>query len=209
MLDLVAPALDPAQGEILDQAAYKRDFRERDAEVRGHDSWKFERRQHFEEQASPSRDALRRGDWQGALRLMEERRDAHAEAVRRERMRATTFHRVRVVEEPPTPYLQWELHSLRVQAQSGKPIRVVHADKVSALEGAGLLPEVVVLGGKTLYSIAYTAEGVPDGAVRFTDPGLIKGWEHFVRALYAEGEDVVRYVDRCIAHLPPPGLKPE
>ncbi|MGC9540104.1 hypothetical protein [Streptomyces sp. UG1] len=44
--------------------------------------WKLECRQHFEEQGSPSGDAVRRGEWERSLR---------------------------VVEKPVSPYVQWEL----------------------------------------------------------------------------------------------------
>lgn len=64
MLDLQLPALDPARGTRLDDD-YRHDFRRRAAEIRDGSSWKLERLQHFEE-TSPSREALRRGDWAGA-----------------------------------------------------------------------------------------------------------------------------------------------
>ncbi|MFI0780624.1 DUF6879 family protein [Streptomyces sp. NPDC021212] len=113
MRDLQAPALPPEQGERLTRDAYKRDFREREARIRDAASWKLERRQHFEEQGSPSRDALRRGQWEEALRLLEDRRDALRAAAQEDAQHGHTFHRVRVVEPPLTPYMQWELHSHR------------------------------------------------------------------------------------------------
>jgi hypothetical protein len=209
MLDPQTLALDPACGEYLAQEVYKDDFRRRHAEIEGRDSWKFERRQHFEEQRNDSRDALRRGDWDEALRLLEGRRDRLLRLVRAEQARAAPFHRVRVVERPLTPYMQWELHALRVRADCGKSIRVVGAEKVMPLEFSGLMPEVVVLGGRTLYSIRYTDEGVPDGAVRFVEPRLIKHWESYIRELFTGGEDVISYVDREVVPLPAPRMKTE
>jgi hypothetical protein len=202
--DLPPPRLAPDQGERLTRAEYKADFRQRNAETEGHGSWKLERHQHFEEQDHPSRDAFRRGDWPEAVRLLEIRRDELRRAIAEDERRGAVFHRVRVVEEPLTPYVQWELLSLRVRAECGAPIRVVGAERVRAWESGGLLPEVVVLGGRVLYEVLYTAEGVTAGAARFTDPGLIGQWEEFIRALYAGGEDVTSYVDRYVAQLPPP-----
>ncbi|MFJ2554204.1 MULTISPECIES: DUF6879 family protein [unclassified Streptomyces] len=207
MLDLSAPALRREQGVRLVREAYKREFWQRDAAVRDRDSWKLERRQHFEEQGSPSRDALSRGDWTESLRLMEERRERFLADAREDELRNSTFHRVRVVEQPLTPYLQWELHSLRQQAECGMPVRVVGVEHVAASESDGLLPELVILGGDVLFQVLYTESGVPDGAISYTDPGVIGAWESYIKDLYRTGEDVRSYFDREVAHLPPPTTK--
>ncbi|MEV7084580.1 DUF6879 family protein [Streptomyces sp. NPDC093085] len=208
MLDLGAPAaLRREQGVRLSREAYKREFRERDAAIIGRDSWKLERRQHFEEQGSPSRDALSRGEWAESLRLMAERREKLLAVAREDERRRSLFHRVRVVEQPLTPYLQWELHSLRQQAACGMRVRVIGAGAVASSENGGLLPELVVLGGDVLYEVIYTESGVPDGAVRHSDPDIIKGWESYIKYLYRAGEEVTSYFDREVAHLPPPTPK--
>ncbi|MFE3602617.1 DUF6879 family protein [Streptomyces sp. NPDC059096] len=208
MLDLGAPALRREQGVRLSGESYKREFWERDEAIHDRDSWKLERRQHFEEQGSPSRDALSRGDWAESLRLMEERRENLLAAAREDERRNSLFHRVRVVEQPLTPYLQWELHSLRQQAECGMRVRVVGAELVAPSESDGLLPELVVLGGDVLYQVLYTESGVPDGAVRHTDPEVVGVWESYIKYLYRAGEDVTSYFDREVAHLPPPGPAP-
>lgn len=204
MLDLQLPALDPARGTRLDDD-YRHDFRRRAAEIRDGSSWKLERLQHFEE-TSPSREALRRGDWAGALELLEERREQLAATQRERRERGYVFHRVRVVEQPLTPYVRWELHSLALGAEYGTPVRVVDARTVRDLEHNGALPEIVVLGDGTLYLIHYTAAGAFDHATRFTDPRLVAPWEQLIRRLFAEGEDVFPYLAREVAPLPPPEL---
>jgi hypothetical protein len=209
MFDLRAPALPPEQGERLARVVYKRDFRQRDAEVRGRDSWKLERRQYFEEQGSASRDALRRGKWEESLRLLEERRGNLLAAAREDERRGSFFHRVRVVEEPLTPYLQWELHSLRLRAECGERVRTVSAETVAVSESPGLLPEVVILGSRTLYHVLYTDSGVPHGATRYTHPTTVGRWENYISRLYEAGEDVRCYFDREVAHLPPPTTKTE
>lgn len=210
MLDLhTPPALAPTQGVRLAHAAYHQDFRQRDAEIRGRHSWKLERRQHFEELNDPSREALRRGDWDESLRLLEAERPDLLKSGEKDRRHGTVFHRVRVVEEPLTPYIQWELHALRIQAECGRNVRVVAADRVRPLETSGLLPELVVLGGTTMYNVIYTEEGVPDGAVRFTDPDIVRPWESLIQDLHTGGEDITSYVDRVVAPLPPPLLTGE
>lgn len=208
MLDLNAPALDTSQGEHLTQPGYKEDFWQR--RWRGNrDSWKLERRQRFEEsEPSPSREALRQGDWDEAMRLIDAERATHLRNARQDRDRGAAFHRIRVVEEPLTSYVQWELHALLVQAESGSRIRVVNAELIRPIEASGpLLPELVCLGGHTLYEVCYTPEGSgPDGAIRFTDPNVVAPWESFLQALYGVGEDLIAYIDRYVAQLPPPKL---
>ncbi|MEU1801381.1 DUF6879 family protein [Streptomyces sp. NPDC019937] len=209
MPDPLAPVLDPEQGDRLTRPAYKQDFRQREDAIRDGSSWKLERRQHFEEQGGPSRDALRRGDWQEALRLLADRHDDLATAAQEEKRRGYAFHRVRVIEKPLTPYVQWELHSQRQRAEHGQRIRIVPAEQVAASENTGPLPEVVILGGHTLFQVLYTDAGVADGAIRYTDRELVERWETYIKALYDLGEDVISYFDREVAHLDPPKLSAE
>ncbi|MFD3483976.1 DUF6879 family protein [Streptomyces sp. NPDC058665] len=209
MPEVCAPVLLPERGERLVREAYREDFRERSAVLRDADSWKLERRQHFEEQGSPSRDALRRGDWEESLRLMAERADTLAAAARKDERQGHVFHRVRLVEEPLTPYLQWELHSLRQQARFGTRVRVVSAESVAAVERSQPLPELVVLGGRTLFNVLYSEAGHPQGAIRFTEPDVVAEWEHYIKSLYESGEEIASYFERVVARLPAPTSLPE
>ncbi|QLH22046.1 DUF6879 family protein [Streptomyces sp. Rer75] len=207
MRDLQAPALPPDQGERLTRDAYKRDFRECEATIRDAASWKLERRQHFEEQGSPSRDALRRGQWEEALRLLEDRRDALRAAEEEDTQRGHTFHRVRVVETPLTPYMQWELHSHRQRAEYGERIRVTDAVQTASAETAGPLPEIVVLGGSVLFQVLYDDAGCCIGASRHTDHGTVSNWASYLEKLFTAGEDIASYFTREVAPLPPPRLR--
>ncbi|MFF7648252.1 DUF6879 family protein [Streptomyces sp. NPDC007983] len=200
--------LHPSQGDRLAIADYRSDFRLPRGAIRDVDCWKFERQQAFVDKGD-SWDALCQGRWEESLRLLEEKRASLLEGVRQDRESNTVFHRVRVVEEPLTPYLRWELHALRVQAEAGKKIRVVGPGEWSVLEADGPLPEVVVVGGRVLYQVLYNEADVLDGAIRFRDPELIKCWEGFIAELYEGGEDVLSYVERRVAHLPPPRMKAE
>ncbi|MCP9212445.1 DUF6879 family protein [Streptomyces cucumeris] len=198
------PALAPERGERLTRDAYKRDFREREASVRDTASWKLERRQHFEEQGSPSREALRRGAWEEALALLEDRRDTLRTVAEEDARRGHAFHRVRVVDQPLTPYVQWELHSHRQHAEHGERIRVVTTEQVASAEAGGPLPEIVVLGGSTLFQVLYDDTGATIGAIRWTDPDAIKPWARYIEELYGAGEDIASYFDREVTPLQPP-----
>lgn len=204
MPDFTPPSLNPKLGERLVRAEYKYDFRQQRADSRGRDHFKLERIQHFEETDHAGREALRRGNWEEALRLMEERRPALAAAAEADARRDAVFRRVRIVEEPLTPYMQWQLHSLRLRDECGVRVRVVTADRLTEAEVHGRLPELVVIGGRTLYRVLYTDAGVPDGAIRFTDPGTVAEWESYIRQIYQAGEDVQEYFRRQVAHLPAP-----
>lgn len=204
MLDVRAPALPAERGERLRSADYKREFRARDAAIRNGSSWKLERLQHFEEVGNPSREALRRGDWEESLRLLEAGRDNLRRFAADEVARNAVFHRVRVVEEPLTPYLQWEMHSLRIRAEHGERVRVLPAEAVAAAESDGPLPELVLQDDQVLYRVLYTDAGVPDGALRFTDSTVLSAWGTYLREMYAAAEDIGPYVDRVVTSLAPP-----
>ncbi|MFL4907582.1 DUF6879 family protein [Streptomyces sp. MMS24-I2-30] len=204
MLDLPAPELPDEMGKWLTREDYKRDFRERRAAIRDGESWKLERLQHFEETNDDSREALRQGDWPAVLRLFQAERDALVRRARDEAARGAVFHRIRVVEEPLTPYVQWELHWLRLSAECGHSIRVLPAVAVAAAEGDGLLPELNLLDGRVLYRVLYTDAGQPDGAICFSDPSLVGAWLEYLRELYAAAEGVQAYFARAVADLPPP-----
>lgn len=156
MLDLHVPALTPAGGEWLALEEYSRDFDLHYDQVRDRDCWKLERKQFFKESNSRSWDAFRQGDLAEARRLLKDRAPALREAAEEAAARGSVFRRVRVVEQPLTAYVQWELRSLRVRSENGGPVRVVRAEDVGRLERDSPLPELVALGGRVLYQVVYT-----------------------------------------------------
>ncbi|GAA3856070.1 DUF6879 family protein [Streptomyces sedi] len=206
MSDLRAPFLADETGTLLTRSEFRQDFRERRAVVRGADSFKLERLQHFEEVDDPSRDALRRGDWQEALRLFESERESARRAAEEQAARGAVRHRVRVVEQPVTPYVQWELHWLRMRAESGHSVRVLPASEIAFDEAAAgrPLPELVSLGDRTLFRVRYDDRGRPAGAVRFTDRETVRRWGAHLRELFTAAEDVRTFFAREVAHLAPP-----
>jgi hypothetical protein len=205
MSDITRPDLVDASGDRLTLAEYEADFGRYEQQVRNHDSWKLERIQTFDESGDPGFEAFRRGDWAEALRIAESQEPALREQAAADlRDRSSVFRRVRVVEEPLSPYLQWELHVLHVRSRSGSPIRVVSADQVARWETDRPLPELVVLGGRVLYRVLYTDDGVPEGAMRFPDARLAREWEAFISTLFETGEHLESYMERHVMHLPAP-----
>jgi hypothetical protein len=196
--------LDRYVGKRLTVAEYRADFRKIFWAITEYDFWKLERRQTFREPGDDSWEAFDRGDWPKAVQLIDQRREAFQDDARRLTAMGLTSYRVRVVAEPLTPYLQWELYLLRLMGECSDKIRVVGPETVAPWEGSGPVPEVVTLGADVTYEILYTDDGVLDGAVRFTDQELTGQCRDVIRSLYAAGEDVGVYFDRVVAQLPPP-----
>ena len=204
MSEPIADLLKSAAGVRLDQPHYEADFGANLWRTDGADSWKLERMQRYSEVGFPSWEAFMAGDWNRALQLYEEERPNIIAFNREFQRHRSRLYRVRVVVEPITPYVQWEMHCLRLRAECGERIKVVDYATVSALESTGMLPELVSLCGHVLYQTLYDDTQKPDGAIRFADYELVGRYEEFVGSLYGAGEDVESYFSRTIAGLPPP-----
>ena len=164
--------------------------------------WKLERIQDFREPGNPSWVAMAKGDWDDALRLLD---GGHADIRTQEKL-ADGFarKRVRIVEHPVTPYLQWEMYTLRLRHGTEDEIRIVPAEAVSHLEIGRPLPEIVVLGSEALYEILYDETGTLNGARRIDDHDLVIQCGNEIADLFSNGEDLLTYFDREIAPMPPP-----
>lgn len=190
-------------GEYLSLADYQADFSALEWTIAGQESWKLERCQHFREPGFDSWQAFASGDWERSLELNEARRASVAKFQAQASDHGIDLYRVRVVEQPITPYLQWELHGLRLRAECGELIRVVTSDVVREFEDEGMLPELLTLGSLVVYRILYDA-GELAGAVKITDPRVVDRVTGFSRHLYEVGEDMAAFFDRVVAPLPPP-----
>lgn len=191
-------------GDHLSLDDYIADFDER-FEAPADDCWKVERRQTFVEQGSASYDAFARGDWSEALRLIEERKPGLREYHEQLAARGLDVRRVRVVEQPVSPYLVWELNSLRQRRELGELIRVAGGDLVAPHEVDGELPEVVGIDEAVVYQVLYDDEGVATGAIRSTDPNQVAHWRGVFVALFDRSEDLADFFDREVTGLRPPG----
>jgi hypothetical protein len=196
--------LDDSSGERLALRSYRDDYNKRISAAAGSESWKFERQQHFREPGFASWEAFARGDWDRSLELIENERKGLEELARQAADEGLRLLRVRVVEEPIDPYLQWELHLLRIRAEYGEEIRVIGPERISQFEADGPLPELLTIGSDTLYRILYDGDGILDGGVRFTDRVTVTRATAFIESLYEAGEDMGSYFQRKIAWLEPP-----
>ena len=74
------------------------------------------------------------GDRDRALRLLAADRGAVRAEARDNARQGLAIHRVRVVEQPVPPYLQWELNALRMPAEEGSGLRILRAEHVKNRE---------------------------------------------------------------------------
>ena len=198
--------LDRTLGRRLDGPSYLADFNKRFWRIDPEGFWKLERLQSYQEHGFPSWEAFRSGDWDGALRMIDELRPEFERHLARIREAGFGHHRVRVVEEPITPYVQWELHVLQTKDQCGEDVVVVTGDQVQAFEDFEMLPDLVVLGSDAAYDVHYTQDGAPDGATLFTAPAAIAGARTFIQQLHRSGEKLETYFSRRVADLGTPQM---
>ncbi|MFY4721577.1 DUF6879 family protein [Streptomyces sp. LaBMicrA B280] len=189
--------------ERMDRPTYHADFwRVRASGIRQMN--KLERGQEFKERGFASWEAFAAGEWDRALSLVQDKREGYERQFREAAQLGILERRLRVVEFPVTPYVQWELHVLRMRVELGDHIKVLDARKISDIEQERRVPEVVILGEVAMYEVVYDDDGNAAGANRFTDPALIRETSAGFEALYERGDDFHDFFDREIAPLAPP-----
>jgi hypothetical protein len=174
------------RGDRLDADAYAADLARQPVAP----WWALDRRQDRRLPGQPGRAALAAGRWEEAVLLLPPV----------ERFPAARY-RLRVVELPPTPYLQWELYGLRARAAAGEQVTVIDATATVSWEP---LPDLLVVGDNLVYELRYDGSGAPAGAVRHRDPTLVEHCRELIRVLSARGEDLPTFFAREIEPLPPP-----
>lgn len=201
MLDRIADL--PAR--TLGREAYLKDYW---AEYEQIDDvfWKLERAQTFREIGDPSWEAFANGDWRLALELNEADRETAVEMAAKDRRLGIRTRRIRVVETPISPYVQWEMQFFRLLAEAGQELRVLPAEALRAWEHERPAPELALLGDRVLYEVLYDASGTPCGARRIDDRAVIRACRAELAGLFARAEPLMRFFDREIAPLPAPAV---
>ncbi len=164
--------------------------------------WKLETYQSFREPDDSSWRAFDSGDWNQAIRLIDERREEIQEPVKQ--VHGFEMRRVRIVEKPFTPYIQWELYYIRHRAQAGEDIRVIDSDLLPAHGFTYRLPELVILDSMVMYEVLYTPDGTLTGARKIVGRALIESCRRDVESLFIVGRDLLPYLNEERAVLPPP-----
>jgi hypothetical protein len=196
--------LDGAVGQRMALSAYQADFEKIFWAIKEGGFWKLERAQTFKEPDNASWQAFASGQWDEAKRLNEARRPDLISYYHRITKAGFVTRRVRIVEKPITPYLQWELHLLRIRHEYGGLARVVGSEQVRELEQREPLPEIYTLGAEVMYQAIYDDDGILEGAVRYNDRELVQRCRTAIQSLYDLGEDLLGFFEREVAVLGPP-----
>lgn len=191
-------------GELLRLEDYWADFDARFWRTSAAGFWKLERQQTFKEPGDEGWQAFADGRWEDSLRILDARRPEFQSYYRRIADSGFATRRVRVVEEPLAPYLQWELHVLRLRHEYGGLTHVVDANAVATAETSGQLPEIYTLGTEVMYEAVYDVDGVLAAARRWRDPELVASCQSFIESLYQGGEPLDEFFSRVVAPLGPP-----
>lgn len=189
-------------GEALDRPSYHADAAEQKKRLDG-PIWKLERAQAFSEPHDPAWVAFMAGDWVGVHTVFEEDRPAVRSEAAEYAAQGSELRRLRIVERPVTPYLQWEMHFFRILEHEGFPIRTLEATSVHHLERARPLPEVVAYD-RVLYDVSYDDAWRPCGARRIDDIDVVRAVREEIAGLWAKAEPLGTYFEREIASLPAP-----
>jgi hypothetical protein len=195
--------------ESLTLDAYRKDFEFNFWHTGSPGFWKLERGQYFQEPGNVSWEAFAHGDWVTSLKLIESGVPELRQYYSRIAESGFSTRRVRVVEEPITEYLQWELHMLRARDAHGGSVRVVGPKVVAEWETADPLPEIYTLGGEVMYEAVYDETGTLYSARKFTNHELILRCQKLIADIYTRGEPLQSYFDRCVANLPAPQGDPK
>jgi hypothetical protein len=170
---------------------------------------KLERLQHFREPYDAGWRLFAAGRWEESLAQSERERPLVVAEFAEDARLGYASHRVRVVELPITPYLQWEMHQFKIRVECGENLRIVGPEAVARFETGGIVPELIFMGSLAMYEVLYDESGVLAGGRKFTDPELIASCRAEVQALHARGEDFWTFFEREVKPLPPPTVGPE
>lgn len=164
---------------------------------------KIEFGQTFAEPGNPSWEAFDRGDWDQALALMGQRSDEGKQYFEGLAKKEKQALRVRIVEEPFSDYLIWELNVLRYNEQLGEVVRVVSMNDARRLVAPDFLADFVTLDDAVAYRVLYGANGRNVGAERSTNRSSILSVCNAFDCLFDKGEPLGEFFAREIATLKP------
>ncbi len=165
-------------------------------------------RQTFQEPDSPSWRAFAKGNWEEALNLIDatnEETGEYFEGLSQRRVRAK---RLRIVEPPISPYLQWECWVYHRNVKFGEEIRVLPVGAVPERpKHADLLPELVIIDEMMAYEVLYDEDGLNVGAKQIADRAVLRNLRLQFNQLYDGAEDFSTFFGREIQDLPPPAVR--
>lgn len=149
--DLVKARLSPED--------FRREFRDASRRVTGR-VYKLERRQTFQEPGNPSWEAFAAGDMRRALDLIDENRAAQRDFKKIFDDRDAHFYRLRIIEDPLSSYLKWELAHFRLNAEEGEKIYIVNQAMVADLDLRYRLDDYTIFDRSLAFFLNYSDDGL-------------------------------------------------
>jgi hypothetical protein len=135
--------------------------------------FQFERLQTFQEPEDPSYRELVKGDMSSAVRLLDDSVARDAAFLISSCRRGIQYIRMRAVELPLTPYLEWEFKSYRVSARYGQMILVVDLTEHDRSGDFFRSHDFLLFDAATVLIHDYGQEGLLCGGWLIEDPATV------------------------------------
>ncbi|GII75728.1 hypothetical protein Sru01_07100 [Sphaerisporangium rufum] len=123
-----------------------------------------------------SQEAYRRGDVERALELLEQEAEADRPLYEDVRIRGLEYCRIRLVQEPLTPYLDYELLAYRIRAKLGEIIEIVRCAMTSSLPNDEFF-DFLLFDRRTALIHDYGDTGRQAGGWLIDDPAVLQALE--------------------------------
>ena len=111
--------------------------------------------------------------------------------------------RVRIVAQPFSDYLIWELNVLRYNERLGEIVRVIDVKDAQRLVRSDYLGDFIALDETVAYRVLYGANGQNVGAECSTDAKSIAGVVNAFDCLFDHGEPLGEFFAREVSTLKP------
>jgi len=138
---------------------FRREFRKASLSV-ARRVYKLERRQTFQEPGNRSWEAFAAGDTERALQLIEESRASQRAFKKIFEERSADFYRLRVIEDPFTDYLKWELAHFQLNAEEGEKIYLVNQPMIADIDWTYGLRDYTIFDADLAFFLNYSDDGL-------------------------------------------------
>jgi hypothetical protein len=108
-----------------------------------------------------------------ALELIEEDRAAQRDFKKIFDDREAAFYRLRVIEDPLSSYLRWELAHFRLNAEEGEKIYIVNQAMIADLDLRYDLTDYTIFDRSLAFFLNYSDDGLFLHADMVSDPAVI------------------------------------
>jgi hypothetical protein len=164
---------------------------------------KIEYGQSFSQPGNKSWEAFNHGDWQLALKLQDDlskEADRYFKSLKRV---APPGRRVRIVVEPFSDYLIWELNIFRRNERLGEVIRVIKFPEAVELVARDFIDDYVAIDNTVAYRVLYDHNGLNIGAEKSLNPETVNGAVDAFEALFKNAEPFQEFFSREVVDRVP------